>query len=289
MSKIKDTLSHIGSKLTAVFRRDLITISDGTIVTSPKPIAPYIIIVLALMYYFSASVTGFSFNLVITRFRDLEYGPLSYFANFFPIEWSYWPSVVDPILETIQMSILGSFIGAVLALPASFLASNNMIKSKVVLVTSRINLSIARTLPILVYAVLLKLIFGPGALTGTIAIAIFTFSIVSKMLFEKIETIDLGAYEALQSTGASKIRSFVTAVVPEILPSYYSMSLYAFEINIRYAAILGYVGAGGIGRILNESMAIKDNNGRVIVVLLFIFAVVILIESLSRLLRRRLT
>ena len=108
------------------------------------------------------------------------------------------------------------------------------------------------------------------------------------MLFEKIETIDLGAFEAIQSTGASKGKSIVTAVLPQIMPSFYSMSLYAFEINVRYAAVLGYVGAGGIGLILKSNMADLDLTNRVFTMLFFVWIVVISIETVSRFLRRRL-
>jgi phosphonate transport system permease protein len=108
------------------------------------------------------------------------------------------------------------------------------------------------------------------------------------MLFEKIETIDLSSYEAIQSTGASKVRSFIVAILPQILPSYYSMSLYAFEINIRYAAVLGYVGAGGIGLLLKNNMADLYLNNRVFTMLFFIWLIVIMIETFSRFLRRRL-
>jgi phosphonate transport system permease protein len=249
---------------------------------------PYVLLILVAVLFLAARVTDFSLILIIQRFFNFQYGPFSYVKRFFPVDWEYWPNVVDPILETIQMSFLGSFIGAVLALPAAFLASNNLTKNKFLLTFTRITLSVFRTLPILIYAVFFKLIFGPGALPGTVAIALFTFSIVAKMLFEKIETIDLGPYEAIQSTGATKLRSFTTAIMPEILPSYYSFSLYAFEINIRYAAILGYVGAGGIGFDLDNAMKIINNNDRILVIVLFIFSVVIVIENLSRFLRRRL-
>ena len=109
------------------------------------------------------------------------------------------------------------------------------------------------------------------------------------MLYERIETLDLGAYEAIESTGASKIRAFMVALMPSIAPIFYSISLYAFEINIRYAAILGYVGAGGIGFILDDSMKNPGKNDQTIVIVIFIFFTVIVIESISRALRRRLS
>ncbi|MBU0996465.1 MAG: phosphonate ABC transporter, permease protein PhnE [Firmicutes bacterium] len=285
---MKKIWTKVKSFFKETFAPSPLVLSDGTISVPPKPIMPYILIGLVVVFYFAAQVTNFSLWVLITRFFNFQYGPISYIKRFFPVDWSYMPKVVDPILETIQMSFLGSFLGSVMALPAAFLASNNLTKNKFVLTATRGVLSIFRSLPILIYAVFFKLIFGLGALPGTIAIAVFTFGIVAKMLFEKIETIDLGAYQAIQSTGASKLRSFISAIIPEILPSYYSMSLYAFEINIRYAAILGYVGAGGIGFDLDNAMKIINNNNRIIPIVLFIFITVVLIENLSRFLRRRL-
>ena len=281
-------MKEFWKKIGHIFNPEPITTENNTVVLPPKPILPYILIGFTIVFFIAAWVTEFSLITLIARLFNFKYGPVSYLKRFFPPAWDYWPKVVDPILETIQMSFLGSLIGSIFALPVAYLASQNLTKSKYVVWFVRIFLSILRTLPILIYGVFFKMIFFPGALPGTIAIALFTFSIVSKMLYERIEVLDLGAYHAIQSTGASKVKAFFTALMPEIYPIFYSISLYAFEINIRYAAILGYVGAGGIG--FDLDLALKDikNNDRTIVILLFIFVTVIIIENTSRYLRRRL-
>ena len=266
-----------------------IKIESGTLVTPPKPIGPYLLIGFLFLFYISYTATGFEFLTLFEKLFDFRLGPVGLIKRFFPINWDYYPYVVDPILETIQMSFLGSLVGSVLALPVAYFASQNLVKNRFVTGGIRVLLSVLRTLPILIYAVFFKLIFGLGALAGTIAIAIFTFSIVSKMLYERIETLDLGAYEAVESTGASKLKAFMVALMPNIAPIFYSISLYAFEINIRYAAILGYVGAGGIGFILDDSMKNLRHNDRTILIVMYIFATVIIIESISRYLRRRLS
>lgn len=275
-------------KIIRIFRPEPIVTDKETIVLPPKPILPYILIGFTLMLFVAAWVTEFSFVTLVARLFNFKYGPVSYLKRFFPPAWDYWPRVIDPILETIQMSFLGSLIGSILALPVAYLASQNLTKSKTVVWIIRIMLSVLRTLPILIYGVFFKMIFYPGALPGTIAIAVFTFSIVTKMLYERIEVLDLGAYHAIQSTGASKLKAFFTALMPEIYPIFFSISLYAFEINIRYAAILGYVGAGGIGFDLDLALKDVSNNDRTLVILLFIFITVILIENTSRYLRKRL-
>jgi phosphonate transport system permease protein len=281
--KLKDILIKFLKGFKGIFIPGDITIDGGEIVTPPKPVAPYIFIALAIVIYYASQVTGFS---LIVLFQRIEQ-PFYVLERMWPPDLDYWREVIDPIFETIQISLLGSFLGASFALPVAFLASSNIIKNKFMLVSTRIILSVFRTIPVLIYASIFTKVLGWGALAGTIALTLFTFSIVAKMLYEKIETIDLGAFEALQSTGASKSKSFITAVLPQILPGYYSISLYSFEINIRYAAILGYVGAGGIGTLLNRTMQ-RFQYDKTVVILFFILIVVVVIESLSRYLRRRL-
>lgn len=290
MDKFKNVMKKLSDKfiiflkgIKNIFVPEDITIEGGTIVTPPKPIAPYIIIVLILVIYFASDVTGFSLIVVLQRIGQ----PFQILKRMWPPDYGYWKEVIVPIFETIQISLLGSFLGAAFALPVAFIASSNIIKNKFSIVATRIILSIFRTVPVLIYASIFTKVLGWGALAGTLALTLFTFSIVAKMLYEKIETIDLGAFEALQSTGATKSKGFVTAILPQILPSYYSISLYSFEINIRYAAILGYVGAGGVGYLLDRTMQ-RMQYDKTVVILFFILIVVVAIESLSRHLRRRL-
>ena len=107
------------------------------------------------------------------------------------------------------------------------------------------------------------------------------------MLYEHIETIDLGAFEAMQATGSSILKSFITAILPEILPAYYSIALYSFEINIRHAAVLGYVNAGGIGMVMNDTMSLNQWE-KLGTILIALFIVVFIIEYISKTIRKRL-
>ena len=297
MEKLKELLTNLHKFIKNIFIPEQIEINDGIIVSPPKSVTPYVTIAFLFVLYFAVQATNFSLIVLFQKLFGIGYGgyeyrPLtawSYLTTYyFPIDYSYHTEVYKPLIETIQMSFLGSFVGSALALPAAFFASSNINKNKPLLLLTRTILSVFRTLPIIIYAALFVLVLGKGVFPGTLAITVFTFSIVAKMLFEKIETIDLNSYEAIQSTGASKVKSFVVAVLPQILPSYYSMSLYAFEINIRYAAVLGYVGAGGIGLLLKNNMADLNLNNRVFTMLFFIWLIVIMIETLSRFLRRRL-
>jgi phosphonate transport system permease protein len=186
------------------------------------------------------------------------------------------------------MSILGTVIGCALALPIAVLSSTNIDKNRVIVSVLRFILALIRTLPTLVIALVCALIFGLGTFAGTLAISIFTFGIVAKMLYESIETIDMGPFEAMEAMGANKFQAFWSACMPQILPTYLSYCLYALEMNIRAAAILGYVGAGGIGLLMDERIGWRDYNG-LGMVLLALFVVVVLIEQTSQHLRKKLS
>ena len=140
----------------------------------------------------------------------------------------------------------------------------------------------------LVAALIATYIWGLGTMAGTVAIAVFTFAYVGKQLYELIETVDMGAYEAMEAMGAGRAQAFLAAIQPQVLPAYLSVCLFCFEGNVRYAAILGYVGAGGLGLILNEKIGWReyDSVGMILVVL---FGTVLLIEALSHYIRKKLT
>lgn len=107
------------------------------------------------------------------------------------------------------------------------------------------------------------------------------------ILYEEIETVDMGPFEAMEAMGATKVRSFISAIVPQVLPSYLSNCLFCFEGNVRYASILGYVGAGGLGLILNEKIGWREY-ASVGMILLALFVTVFIIETISRAARKRL-
>jgi phosphonate transport system permease protein len=206
----------------------------------------------------------------------------------FKPDWSFFPKVIQPLLDTVKMSILGTVVGCGIALPVAILASSNINHNVPVVSVFRFILALIRTLPTLVIALVCALIFSLGTFSGTVAIAIFTFGVVAKMLYESIETIDMGPFEAMEALGANKFEAFWSACVPQILPVYLSHCLYCFEMNIRASAILGYVGAGGLGITINERIGWRDYES-LGAVLLTLFVVVTAIEFFSAYLRKKLS
>ncbi|MCH3918432.1 MAG: phosphonate ABC transporter, permease protein PhnE [Spirochaetia bacterium] len=259
-------------------------LSNGNSVAKPRSNALLIALVIIAFSYVSVKVTGFSFAVLAKRGHQFWY----LLAQMFPFNTKYLPNIWTPLFDTIKMSLLGCSIGAVLAIPFAMLASNNLVSSKIVISAVRVMFSILRTLPTLVTALIATYIWGLGTLAGTIAIFVFSFSYLGKLLYEEIETVDMGPYEAMQSMGLSWGACFRYAILPQILPFYISNSLYCFEGNVRYAAILGYVGAGGLGLILSEKISYMEWD-KVGMILLMLFFTVAIIESTSHYIRSKIT
>ena len=267
-----------------IFKPQVSTLANGHSVRRRRSRAPLIVVLLALAIWLSLRMTGFDIAVVIHKFNKM----LDLLAKIFQPNWEFFPKVISPLIDTIKMSVLGTVIGCVLALPVAILSSSNINRSLPLVSFFRFILALIRTLPTLIIALVCALIFSLGTFSGTVAIAIFTFGIVAKMLFESIETIDMGPFEAMEALGANKFQAFWSACVPQILPVYLSHSLYCFEMNIRASAILGYVGAGGLGITINERIGWRDYNS-LGMVLLSLFVVVIAIDFFSEYLRKKLS
>ena len=267
-----------------VFRPETITLANVHTVERPRSRTPLIAAIVLLVLGLSVRVTGFDLGIIARRADQLT----KILSQIFQPDPSFLSKVTGPLWDTIKMSIMGSVIGSLLALPYAVAASANINRSGPLLAVLRFLLNIVRTLPTLVIASICALIFGLGTFAGTVAITIFTFGIVTKMLYESIETVNMGAFEALESAGANKFQAFWSAVFPQILPTYLSHCLYSFEINVRAASILGYVGAGGLGILIDERIGWRDYNG-LGTVLLTLFIAVFIIENLSQFLRSKLS
>ena len=267
-----------------IFKPQVITLANGHTTRRPRSRTPLILLIVLAVVFWSLRMTGFELSVVIHKIDKLSY----ILVRLFNPDWSFFPKVVQPLMDTIKMSILGTVIGCAVALPVAVLSSSNIDHIKWLVAFCRFILALIRTLPTMIIALVCALIFSLGTFSGTVAIAIFTFGIVSKMLYESIETIDMGPFEAMEALGANKFQAFWSACVPQILPVYLSHSLYCFEMNVRASAILGYVGAGGLGITINERIGWRDYNG-LGMVLLSLFVVVVAIEFFSEYLRKKLS
>lgn len=194
-------------------------------------------------------------------------------------------------LETLQLAILGTTAGVILALPLALWATTTGNPYRVPRMLLRGFNNVIRAIPDLLWAGLFVLGVGIGALPGVLALTFFSLAVVSKLTADVLDGIDQGPIEAAHAAGARHTQMLRTAVVPQILPAYASFSLYAFELNLRASAVLGFVGAGGIGTRIDyfrNRGEIGNGWGHVWGLVFMFFLIVFLVERLSVALRRRL-
>lgn len=200
-------------------------------------------------------------------------------------EW-LWPSV-SAMGQSLAIALIGTSIGAVLAIPLGFWAARNVVVYEVLAALGRQVLNAVRTFPELVLAVFFVASYGPGPLAGAMAIGIHSVGMLGKLYADIIENIDKGPMEALESAGGSTVQKLFFAVVPQVLPEFIATALYRFEINLRAATTLGLVGAGGVGVILLQALSFR-RWGVVGTTLFVIVIVVTAIDYASGALRRKI-
>lgn len=243
----------------------------------------FIVFLLLALVFGSAYLTDASFYEVFSNFDQMA----NFLQRFFQPDFGYLPELMGPIAQTLKMSVVGTTLGVLVAIPVSFLATEVVTGNKILTGIVRLFLDVVRTIPNLLLAALIVAIIGIGEFSGVLTIAIFTFGMVSQLIYEAIETIDQGPIEAAVSVGANKIQIATWSIAPQILANIASYTFYALEVNVRASTVLGYVGAGGIGLILNSSLAFLRYD-RVSVIILLILVVVAIVDGISEAIRRRL-
>lgn len=208
--------------------------------------------------------------------------------NPFTDPWSeYWTLATSRMLESVQMAWIGTLIGAVLSLPIGFLAARTIAPAGVVVVVRQF-LNAIRALPEIVLAIVLIMpIFGLGPLTGALALGVGSIGTLGKLTAEAVESIDPGPVEAALASGARASQRIRWAILPQALPEIVAFWLYRFEINIRASAVLGVIGAGGIGSLLSQLFNRREW-AQIGVTLVVIIVVTILVDTISGAVRARI-
>lgn len=195
-------------------------------------------------------------------------------------DWGYAKTAIPYLVETIQMAIISTVVGSLLAFVYSLLIARNIIHNRLVTGVLRFFMNIIRTIPDLLLGSIFVAIVGIGPFAGVLALTVFTFGVVVKLFYEAIETIDPGPSEAIKAVGGNNMNNVVFAVLPQIMPYFISYALYAFEINVRASTVLGYIGAGGIGLQLKNTLDLF-NYSQTGMIILVIFIVVLIIDFVS--------
>lgn len=205
---------------------------------------------------------------------------LRLFRDMLPPNLAILPALVRPLIQTLQIALVGTTQGALLAVPLLLFASRNVIQSPWLYLAARGLLNLLRTIPDLLYAAILVAVVGIGPFAGILALTVFSMAVIAKLTSESLEAIDPGPLEALEAAGANRPKLVRFAVIPQILPAYLSYTLFVLEINVRVSFVLGLVGAGGIGQTLNTALQLFRYPSALTIILVML-AVVIVIDAAS--------
>lgn len=203
-----------------------------------------------------------------------------------PPDLSRLPSIGARLLETFQMAVVGTVIGIAVSLPLAILAAKGLSPHPLVYVSVRGLISLFRTVPDLIWALIFVIAVGLGPAAGTLALAVDTVGFCGRFFAEAMEETDKGPREALTALGASRIGIVFSAVIPQALPSFINTSLFSLEKATRSSVVLGLVGAGGIGIELKVAMDLFQYR-QAATIILAIFILVLVVERASTWMRAK--
>ena len=231
------------------------------------------------------SFAGAEFN--FAKLGDGAINMGEFLSRLFPPDFSKFGTIFSLLIETLQMAIVGTVLGAVLSLFMAFAASSN-IAPKWMYYPARWVMNIIRSVPDLVFALMFVSAVGLGPFAGILAMTLGSIGSIGKVYAEAMESVDRGPMSAMQAVGASRRQLIQYGVLPQAAPLLVSYTLLLFEGNVRGATILGLVGAGGIGLELTTAMKMYDY-GHLSAIIICIIVLVTLIDQGSALIRTRLT
>ena len=226
-----------------------------------------------------------SFTSYFVRIFHLENGQLV-FTDFGEWFWG-WKKWLVLMGETLLMAYVGTLLGAIAALVLCFFASKNITNNSVLVIASRRVLEFSRTVPEMVFALIFVVAFSLGPLPGVLALAIHTGGALGKLFAEVVENIDLKPVDGIVASGGTWLQKVRFGVIPQVASNFASYALLRFEINVRGAAVLGFVGAGGIGQTLLEVIR-KFYYSDISALLVMIVVTVMLIDAVTERVRYRL-
>ncbi|WP_417816298.1 MULTISPECIES: phosphonate ABC transporter, permease protein PhnE [Thalassospira] len=208
------------------------------------------------------------------------------FARMFPPSLDGWQDIAWTLLETVNIATIATFFAVFMSLPIALIAAQNTTPNKFTLWLGRFILVSSRSVNTIIWALLFVAVFGPGVLAGILAIIFRSIGFLGKLLGEAIEEIDRAPIEALEAVGASRFKILIYGVIPQVMPTFFAVSILRWDINLRESTVLGLVGAGGIGIILQgaiDTFAWQT----VATILLAIIGLVIIGEAIAAYLRKK--
>ena len=269
-----------------------------------KNLSNYLLVAaLALLFFWSYQGSGVRLTELFSREAGGQI--LVYIMRLFPPDFS--PAVlreaVKGAAETFAISFMGTLMAVAIALSVVFFASRNLIFSSLLYemeakdqwrqsvrlvpyLCAKAILNLLRTVPEMVWALIFVFLVGLGAFPGVLALGVHTGGVLGKLFGEVLADVDPQPIESLQSTGANRFQILFYGILPQVLPQFVSYTLYRWEVNIRVAAVLGFVGAGGLGQRIHIAISLFLEN-QLLTLILAIYILVTLVDYLSAYLRRR--
>ena len=200
---------------------------------------------------------------------------------------AYPAEIHSALLDSIHIATVGTVLGVAMALPFGFLAARNVTPWPWLNWLARLVLICTRSVNTLVFALFFVAVFGPGALAGTLAIAFHSIGFIGRLFSEALEATAPGPIEALRAAGAPAASVISYGYWPQVVPAFWSLVLFRWDINVRESIVLGLVGAGGVGMALDNAMNLFQWT-RVAMVLLAILGVVIVAEVVVTYIRKKI-
>jgi len=261
-----------------------------------------------LLFFFTFliwSYRGAEIDLLQLFSRDSFGQILIYFNKLMPPDFS--PNVLHEAMkgtiETFAISFMGTLLAVAIALSVVFFASRNLIFSgllyemepkqgwkrrarMVPYLAARCLLNILRTVPEMVWALIFVFLVGLGPFPGVLALGVHTGGVLGKLFGEVLEDVDPQPIESLQATGASRLQILFYGILPQVLPQFISYTLYRWEVNIRMAAVLGLVGAGGLGQRIHIAISLFFEQ-QLLTLIMAIYILVTIVDYVSAYLRRK--
>lgn len=261
-----------------------VTIYSKSIPKPPSKLKHMLTFILFILLLWGSSIqVDASFSKLVVGFPNI----MDLLKEMVPPDWSYFQVITTAMLDTIRMAIIGTTLGAILAIPLALFAASNVFTSTFLYSPARLILNFIRTIPDLLLAAIFVAIFGIGPLPGILALTFFSIGLVAKLLYESIESIAPGPLEAMTAVGANKVQWIVYGVIPQVKAHFVSYVLYTFEVNVRAAAVLGLVGAGGIGLYYDRTLGFLQYQ-QTASIIIYTLVVVLVIDYVSTLLREKL-
>ncbi|UCZ52074.1 phosphonate ABC transporter, permease protein PhnE [Bacillus shivajii] len=268
-------------------------VQTETLILPPKKKRPLkktirnwaVVLVLIAIYAWTFSNIGIDWSRIFSEQTVRNVSRV--IPQLFSPDWSVSGEAFVLMVETLAMAYTGTLLAAILAIPFGFFAAKNMINSKIINTASKWALDAIRAFPEIMLALIFVAAVGPSAFAGVLAIAIGSIGMLGKLYSEVIESIDMNIVETLEANGANKTQILFYGIIPQVIPEFLSYAIYRYEIDVRSSTILGLVGAGGIGMMIQIS-TMNRNWDEVGMALIIIILVVTFIDYLSAYIRKRI-